>query len=123
MKFTHKGLKINEYTKFISNGCMVEVIPDFTSDDKHPDVVIAVKDIQKMVSSYLRTTQNFEIHHIKIPVADITSRCPTITAEHDSGVSGTHIKYTFTGNVWTRHRCTIGTLEVEITDNAEEKEV
>lgn len=123
MKFTHRGLKINEYTKFISNGYLIEVIPDFTADDKHPDAVITVSSIQDMLAVFSAQFGQFEMHNIKIPVADLTSRQPTIVAEHDSEKSGSHIKFSFTGNVWTHRRCTIGTLEFEIINNSEQKEV
>ncbi|MCM1218514.1 MAG: hypothetical protein NC548_28840 [Lachnospiraceae bacterium] len=120
MKITRHGLRIDEYSKFISNGYQFEVIPDYSSDDRHPDsVLIAMCNIQRIYATRMYK-DIIEKHNFVVPITELNSGNHTYAHEHEAYITREHIKFSFTGKAWISHRCSTGILEVEITERGED---
>lgn len=120
MKITKHGLKIDRYLKFISNGYEFEVIPDYTSDTKHPDaVLVTMHSIKHTYEAYLNKG-SFERHNFVIPIMDLKTSNPTWVHEHSAQLTKEYIRFSFTGRAWLAHHCSSGILEVEIIERSED---
>lgn len=120
MVIRRNNLKPNEYTKFMSNGYLIEVIPDFTKGDKHPDITISMVEAIRLANCYSTPGAFCERHFFKIPTADLSSGKPITSNVVHEYTSNRDLTVSFTGKVWAHRKCTSGNLEITIIEKEDE---
>lgn len=119
MVIKRNNLKPSEYMKFVEGEYLVEIIPDFMPNDKHPDMIVVVTNVNRLSGCYSTPGAHCARHIFKIPTAGLTSKEPITSNQHYDYDDNKTIVISFVGRMWIRHVCTSGTLKITIIDGEE----
>lgn len=121
MIIERNNLKSTEYTKFISNGYLIEIIPEFTEDSKHPNMVVSIVNSSKLAYCHSTPGERCEMNIFKLPTANLSSKDPVVVSKQlHNYIDKKDIVASFTGKVWMHHMCASGKLEITITDREDD---
>ncbi|MCM1218515.1 MAG: hypothetical protein NC548_28845 [Lachnospiraceae bacterium] len=112
-----KKIKVTEYTKFICDGYLYEVIPDVDEHDKI-QFWIHVKSLYRTASDVSNAIDFIESDYMKIDITNVViDDDDPIMVDYKNIAFNVIFRAEFRGSDWKNGSCTKGTLDVTVATN------